>query len=132
LGQKQRIEKHVDWEIYSSMYNGKVNKKSGIVVINLPSTKCSLCHASHSDEKENVFSEITSWTSVTERSEYERRYPYMPERIIDNWLNGNAKISAISWNDLTPNKLIFMIDKAFEDKATCEYDLSRPMRRRNY
>ena len=32
--------KHIDWEIYSSMYDGRVNKKSGIIVVNLPSVNC--------------------------------------------------------------------------------------------
>ena len=29
VGSETRRRKHVDWEIYSSMYDGKVNKKSG-------------------------------------------------------------------------------------------------------
>ena len=36
VGTETRRRKHIDWEIYSSMYDGAVNKKSGIVVINLP------------------------------------------------------------------------------------------------
>lgn len=130
VGTKTRNRKHIDWELYSSMYDGKVNKKSGIIVINLPSTNNTLCHACHDGEKENVFSNIQSWTSINTRKEYEDRYPYMPERIIDNWLNG-AKISAIAWNELTVGKLSYMIEKAYEDKEYCDYDLSRPMRRRN-
>lgn len=130
VGIETKYRKHVDWEIYSSMFDGKVNKKSGIIVINLPSTNNSLCYACHDGEKEIVFPNIQTWTSVETRKEYEDRYPYMPERIIDNWLNG-AKISAISWGDLTAKKLKYMIEKAYEDKESCDYDLSRPMRRRN-
>lgn len=131
VGTETKNRKHIDWELYSSMYDGKVNKKSGIIVINLPSTNTTGCHASHNGEHENVFSHISSWTSVTDRAEYERRYPYMPARILDNWLSGGAKISAISWNDLTVEKIRFMIDKAFEDRSNCTYDLSREMKRRN-
>lgn len=130
VGTETRNRKHVDWELYSSMYDGKVNKKSGIIVINLPSTNNMSCHACHDGEKELVFSNIQSWTSISTREEYENRYPYMPERIIDNWLNG-AKISAISWKDLNVEKLRYMIEKAYDDKEYCDYDLSRPMRRRN-
>ena len=36
VGPETRRRKHVDWEVHSSMYDGKVNKRSGIVVINLP------------------------------------------------------------------------------------------------
>jgi nitric oxide reductase large subunit len=131
IGTETKNRKHVDWEIYSSMYDGKVNKKSGIIVINLPSVHCTSCHASHSGEHEHVFHQISSWTSITERTEYERRYPYMPDRIIDNLLTNQAKISVISWDDLTVDKLKFMIEKAFEDRENSKYDLSRPMRRRN-
>lgn len=130
VGTETKKRKHVDWEIYSSMHDGKISKKSGLLVIYLPTTQCTGCHAAHDGEKENVFSETTSWSSVTERAEYEKRYPEMPDRIIDNWLYG-AKISAISWNDLTAYKLKYLIEKAFENRAVHEYDLSRPMRKHN-
>ena len=37
VGTETARRKHIDWEIYSSRYDGTVNKKSGILVINLPS-----------------------------------------------------------------------------------------------
>lgn len=131
VGTETKYRKHIDWEIYSSMYDGKVNRKSGIVVINLPAINCSYYTASHSGEKENVFPENTSWMSISDRSEYEKRYPYMPDRIIDNLLCSNAKISVIGWDKLTVGKLKYMIEMAFENRANCDYDLSRPMKRRN-
>ena len=131
VGTETKNRKHVDWELYSSMYNGKKNKKSGIIVINLPSVNCNYCTASHNGEKENVFTENTEWCRITERSEFERRYPYMPDRIIDNLLKVDAYISVISWDKLTVGKLQYMINKAYEDREQCDYDLSRPMRRRN-
>lgn len=36
VGTETKNRKHIDWEIYSSMYDGKKNKKSGIIVIYLP------------------------------------------------------------------------------------------------
>ena len=36
VGTETKHRKHIDWEIYSSMHDGKINKKSGIIVINLP------------------------------------------------------------------------------------------------
>lgn len=131
VGTETKNRKHVDWELYSSMYNGKKNKKSGIIVINLPSVNCDYCTASHDGEKENVFPENTGWCRITERNEFERRYPYMPDRIIDNLLKVDAYISVISWDKLTVGKLQYMINKAYEDREQCNYDLSRPMRRRN-
>ena len=45
VGQATKRRKHVDWEIYSSMYDGSVNKKSGIVVINLPGVSDNWCQS---------------------------------------------------------------------------------------
>lgn len=131
VGTETKYRKHVDWEIYSSMYDGRVNKKSGIIIINLPSTNCTYPLATHSGEKEIVFSEITNWISISDRKEYENRFPFLPDRIIDNLVNSDAKISVINWEKLEVEKLKFMIEKAYEDRANCIYDLSRDMRRRN-
>ncbi len=131
VGTETKNRKHVDWEIYSSMYDGKINKKSGIIVINLPSINCTSFHSSHYDEKSIVFPECSDWVTITNRAEFNSRYPYMPERIVDNLIRPDVKISIINWNQLTPIKLKYMIQKAFEDKTTCEYDLSTPMRRRD-
>ena len=51
--------KHVDWEVYSSMIDGTVNKRSGILVVNLPSTgDTGLCTVSHAGEKQAVYPEL--------------------------------------------------------------------------
>lgn len=131
VGTETKHRKHVDWELYSSMYDGKVNKKSGIIVIGLPSIKCDYFTASHEGEKSKIFPEQKDWVSVTERAEFERRYPYMPDRIIDNLLKTEAKISVVPWDKLTVEKLRYMVDKAYDDREYCQYDLSRPMRRKN-
>lgn len=132
VGTETRRRKHVDWEIYSSMYNGAVNKQSGILVINLPTINCTYFTANHGDgEKANIYPENTSWVSITEREEYERRYPYMPDRIIDNLLNKKAKISVTNWDKVTVANLRYLIDVTYTDRTECEYDLSRPMRRAN-
>ena len=134
VGIETKNRKHVDWEIYSSMINGKINKRSGILVVNLPSTGFNYCRAAHGDdEKRTVYPETTSWMNITSRSEYERRYPYMPDRIIDNLLKESAKISITNWDKITNNieNLRFLIDATFRDRERCEYDLSRTMRRMN-
>jgi hypothetical protein len=84
VGTETKYRKHVDWELYSSMFDGRVNKKSGILVINLPSTGCEFFTAAHPNEKEVIHPDCQSWTTITTRAEYERRYPHMPDRIIDN------------------------------------------------
>jgi hypothetical protein len=41
-----------------------------------------------------------------------------------------AKVSVTTWDRVTENldNLFTMIDAAYEDRASCQYDLSRPMR----
>ena len=131
VGLEIKGRKHVDWEIYSSMFDGRINKKSGVLVINLPSTNCTYFTASHKGEKEKLYPEVTSWTTIDKRSEYESRYSYMPDRIIDNLLTKEAKISVVNWNKIEndPSALEFLIEATFNDRVICDYDLSRSMRR---
>ena len=132
VGKETKRRKHVDWEIYSSMFDGKINKKSGILVVNLPGTS-DYFTAPRQPEKEFVYPDIENWTSIKDRAEYERRYPYMSARIIDNLLEPRAKMSVVPWERIavSPDRLSYLVDAAFEDRATCKYDLSRPMRRAN-
>ena len=134
VGTETKNRKHVDWEIYSSMRDSAKNSKSGVLVINLPSTKCSYFTAAHGEnEKEIVHPSTTSWIKISDRKEYERRYPYMPDRIIDNLLTSKSYISVVNWSDIEndPEKLKYLIDITFQDIDKCEYDFSRAMRDRN-
>lgn len=132
VGTETKFRKHVDWELYSSMFDGRPNKRSGILVINLPSANSTYFTAAHPNEKEVVHPEIQSWTSIDNRAEYERRYPYMPDRIIDNLLKAEAKISVIPWDKINNERLAFLIEATFQGKDNCQYDLSRDMRRADY
>lgn len=133
VGTETWKRKHIDWEIYSSMRDGKLNKRSGILVINLPSTNCTYYTAAHKGEKERVYPDGQSWVTVDNRAEYERRYPYMPARIIDNLLEPKARISVVNWDRIENDfgVLEYLTDATYRDRLTCEYDLSRPMKRRN-
>ena len=132
ISQETKRRKHVDWEIYSSMHDGSVNKRSGIVVINLPGISSDQFSAPYGDqEKELLYPDITSWIHINQRAEYERRFPYIPDRIIDNLLKQDVKISVTSWDRITKAGLEFLIGAAFLNRLNCPYDLSRPMRRAN-
>ena len=133
VGTETKLRKHVDWEIYSSMFDGRRNKKSGILVINLPSTGCTeyFTVAHGDDEKRLVYPDVKSWMSVNDRAEYERRYPHLPQRIVDNLLAPKAYISVVPWERLSAQKLEFFINATFDKRGLCDYDLRRPMRRRN-
>ena len=133
VGIETKNRKHVDWEIYSSMIDGQKNKKSGILVITLPSTGCTYYTAAHESEKRVVYPEQKDWVSINTRIEYEERYPYLPARIIDNLLKAGAKVSVTNWCHIENNTtaLKHMLETAHADKDKCEYDLSRAMRRAN-
>ncbi len=133
VGIETKKRKHIDWELASSMIDGKINKKSGIIVITLPSTNCTYFTATHDSEKEKIYPDVTNWTTINSRSEYEKRYPYLPDRIIDNLLKSEAKISVTNWDRIEGNKekLLFLLDSAYNDRTSCVYDTHRPMKKRD-
>lgn len=131
VGTETKNRKHVDWEIYSSMYDGKINKKSGILVVHLPSTNCKNHTLCSPEEKAAVLPNEKNWISIDERTKYESRYPYLPDRIIDNLLEKDVNISIVNWDDLDISILKLLIDKAFEYRKLNNYDLSRQMKMRN-
>ena len=132
VGRETRRRKHVDWEIHSSMYDGSVNKRSGLVVINLPGISDNEFIAPYGDEEQRLlYPEIASWIHVDERAEYERRFPYMPDRIIDSILKSGVTISVVPWGRINGTTLEFLIEAAFRNRSNCPYDLSSPMRRAN-
>ncbi len=128
VGTETRRRKHVDWEIHSSMYDGAVNRRSGIVVIMLPSVHDCSIHAPRGSEEKNLYPE-SEWVSIGSRAEYERQHPYMPDRLIDNIIKQDVKISVIPWDRLNVQILYNLIEMAFRDRGECKYDLSQPMRR---
>ena len=132
VGRETRRRKHVDWEIHSSMYDGSVNRRSGVVVVNLPGISDGQCHAPHGDEEKRLlYPDITSWPHIDGRAEYERRYPHMPDRIIDNLVKPGVRISVVPWGKIGRRTLEFLIEAAFRYRLNCPYDLSSPMRRAN-
>jgi hypothetical protein len=133
VGTETKKRKHVDWEIYSSMYDGAVNKKSGILVINLPTVGPDYIWTAHEGEKETIYPSVTGWESLSTRAQFEQHYPFMPDRVIDSLASGGAKISVTPWNWIanSPQNLAFLVDAAYEDRDSCKYDLSKPMRRSN-
>ena len=127
VGRETKRRKHVDWEIHSSMYDGSVNRRSGIVVVNLPGiSDDQFMHLMGMKKRGYCIRTSMSWTHVDERQEYERRYPHLPDRIIDNLLKPKVKISVVPWAKINEETLEFLIEAAFRYRADCPYDLSRP------
>lgn len=133
VGTETLGRKHVDWETYSSMFDGKVNKKSGILVVQLPSTNPEYIRAAHEIEKKSIYPEYTSWTAISDRTECDRRFPFLSDRLKDNLMASGAKMSVTKWDTIAANHthLSTLIDATYEDRSSCTYDLSRPLRRKN-
>ena len=134
VGTETRYRKHVDWELKSSMYNGPVNSKSGVLVIMLPSTGGTFIHAHSEVEQKLVYPELCGWHSVSTKVDYERSYPFLPERIYDNLLTDNVRLSITTWDRIvnSPDNLRLLIDVAFNVRSTNQYDMSRDMRTNNH
>lgn len=134
VGTETKIEKHVDWEVFSSMRDSTINKKSGILVVNLPSTNTTYIRSTHgSDEKSEIHPTVSDWVSIDKRSTFEERFPYMPARIIDNFMKTGSYISVVNWSqiDENPEALRNLIDMTYDDREKATYDMSREMRMRN-
>ena len=131
VGTETKNRKHIDWELFSSMYDGKKNKKSGILVINLPAVDCKYHTLCSQEEKTAVLPDVKNWITITDRTEFERRYPYMPERIIDNLMKPGVNISVVNWSDINVKNLTLLVDKAYDSRILNDYDMSRPMKMKN-
>lgn len=136
VGTETKNRKHIDWELYSSMYDGAVNKKSGIVAILLPSITGGRRHrfAPHGADEKALYPDIDNWVSVESRSQLMwGGFQYLPDRVIDNIMPPHSNVSVTTWDDIANDTsiLIKLIDLANKNRAGCNYDLSRPMKRRN-
>ena len=134
VGKETRYRKHVDWELYSSMYNGTNFGRSGVVVLVAPDCESEYFTAPFDELKSSFYPTVSSWVSIDSAKEYEHRYPYMPPRIIDNLLKRGSKISVTNWSKIanSPEKLKLLIECAHNARKTCEYDMSRPMRMKDH
>jgi len=127
VGKETKLRKHIDWEIYSSMYDGSENPKSGILVINLPTINQAI--AANDDDEKEIISPNSNWYEITH---HETHFPYSPLRIIDS-MNQGVPISVVDYNIVINNPSGFkqLIHKAYTRRSSNNYNLSQKMRRRN-
>lgn len=134
VGRETRYRKHVDWELYSSMYNGSTFGSSGVVVILAPDCQSDFYTAPFDRVKENLYPGTTSWKSIESRGEFESRYEHLPSRIIDNLLMPKSLISVTNWSKIQDNPMCLrlLIECAHDARGKIEYDMSREMRMRDH
>ncbi len=134
VGTETRYRKHVDWELKSSMINGAVNKRSGILVVMLGNNHPDNGYVSSFLERSTLYPHVPRLQLVRTAAEFEALYPGLPDRIIDNMLEPGVSISIVQWSKIynDPDALEFLIEVASEARMTNDYDLSRPMRMRDH
>lgn len=134
LGKEARYRKHVDWELKSTMIDGKFNKRSGILVVNLPTAPTQNWSAAYSREKEVIYPGYQEWVEIKSAAEYEIRHPSLPRRIIENMLKPGVKISIVQWDAIYcyRDRFQYLLAETAVAGRTNPYDLSRPMRMKNF
>jgi len=103
VGRETKYRKHVDWELYSSMYNGTNFGRSGVVVLHAPCCESDYFTAPSAEIKKTIYPHISNWKSIDSRDEYEKRYPDLPPRIIDNLLKKGSRVSVSNWSSVVEN-----------------------------
>ena len=129
-GENTKKRKHIDWELHAVMYDSPANRQMGIIVINLPTIKQGI--RASSEEEKPLLSDFGQWYSIDNRAEFEAQYPYMPSRIIDNFVK-EVPITVVEWSRIEnhPTILKQLIDNAFNRRFDFTYDHSSPLRRQN-
>lgn len=129
-GENTKKRKHIDWELHAAMYDSPANRQMGIIVINLPTIKQGI--RASSEEEKPLLSDFGQWYSIDNRAEFEAQYPYMPSRIIDNFVK-EVPITVVKWSRIEnhPTILKQLIDNAFNRRFDFTYDHSSPLRRQN-
>lgn len=129
-GQNTKRRKHIDWEIHAAMYDSSANRQMGIIVINLPTINQNI--RASSNEEKPLLSDGGRWYRLEDRHDYEQHYPYMPSRIIDNFVK-DVPITVVDWNRIAnnPQRLKQLIDNAFNRRFDFSYDHSAPLRKQN-
>lgn len=136
-GEHTRGRKHIDWELYSAMYDGKDRPKLGILIINLPSID-SRCNIIAAGDDKSLVSDNKSWNPIKTRKQIEEAHPFLPERLIDNYESrisddSIVDVSIVSWNRIKDDVEILkkLIHSAYikGKDSSKHYNHSRKMRR---
>lgn len=135
IGKETRHRKFVDWEISSSMWNGSVNKKSGILGITLPTVQVPPVTSDGSnapDQLGKCFTIFSRWIGL-DFDPKRNAYKYFPERLTRNLQQLSTDILVVPWDYVhnRPGCLSRHIDWVCEKRWGCDYDHSLPLKTRN-
>ena len=114
------------------MYNSDVNPQMGILVINLPTISQSMI--SNSEREKDIMGPFINWETLNkDLSSLKAKYPYLPDRIIENLARNDVQISIVNWDVISSDvsKLKELIDNAYNRRKSNKYDHSTLLRGRN-
>lgn len=134
-GAETRFRKHVDWELKSSMIHGAINTRSGILVITLPTIPNEGVNTCSEEERSIVYgARAFNWGNIPDYRGFEDLFPHIPRRILENIQSGRAQISIVPWQMVygNANAFSYLLRSARDRTPTNNYDLSRPMRKKNF
>ncbi len=118
------------------MIDGAINRKSGILVIDLPESKSISWYCAYGDrEKELLYPDHNDgWFTVSTAVHYENMFPDMPRRIIENLNRNDVAISVVPWNRTYQNVegLRYLLQQIKGSGSINDYDTTRPMRMKNF
>ncbi|MGL4866244.1 TIR domain-containing protein [Cetobacterium sp.] len=127
VGKKTKERKHVDWEIYASMYDKKDgHTKSGILIIDLNNRYW--LNSREVREKCSLPLGIASNKELIEKNTL-----HFPSRLIKNILKDDVKIRIATYSEIKENKeyLLALIEEAKENRFKNNYDISDKLKRQN-
>lgn len=130
IGAETRKRKHVDWELHSSMTDSKINKRSGIILMELP--EAGGFSFIPYEEIKGYYPPGTEWGSVDD-DEFRCRHPCLSEKMIVNVRKEDVSIPVVPWTIFGQDQIALkhLIDVVFQSKNGNKYDLRIPMRRHN-
>jgi len=132
VGRETRGRKHIDWEIRTSMFDGSVNRKSGIITILLPGYESRYIHVPDMMDSRFYPGRINLFGRLgLTNAHYKEIYPTMPDRIIENLTASNSLITVVNWTDLSDGKLAYLIEYCYKNANKNNYTLDGSMRKRN-
>ena len=124
VGKETWKRKHVDWEIYSSLYDGVKNKRNGLIGVLLPSYNWA--------EGMEINEFIKNCLKLKKTDDNNEYFPYnIPPRLYDNIKTGYAKI--YTWNNFIINFEQYIHEAYLRkiDYKNYKIDLSRPRFQKN-
>lgn len=126
VGKCTKHRKHVDWEIGSSMIDGKLNKKSGIVIIETKSIATGMSSGIGSQRIRDEIGKVRNATWISSDTKDSIRHPNLPAKLLENVDRSDVEIPILQWDDVANNPMVLYeaIEFAYQKRKSNNYFVS--------